>query len=131
MPHGFLGILVPVASYFLEGHYLMTCMQPMMVMVVFYLNYFYLAPKLFVSGKHRYDLLINIVLLVTLGTFVHYWMDYVNMMYIPGYKSAPDAIGTISYIARDILNLAVFAAGATALALTERGRGRACYCGTP
>ena len=101
-------------------HYLMTCMQPLMVMIVFYLNYFYLAPKLFVSGKHRYDLLINIVLLVTLGTFVHYWMDYVNTMYIPGYKTAPDAIGTISYIARDILNLAVFAGGATALALARR-----------
>ena len=90
-------------------HYMMTCVQPLTVMVVFYLNYLVLAPKLFVAGKHRYDLLINIVMLVTLGTFVHYWMDFVNMLYVPSYRPAPDAIGSISYIARDTLNLAVFA----------------------
>ena len=101
-------------------HYMMTCVQPLTVMVVFYLNYLVLAPKLFVAGKHRYDLLINIVMLVTLGTFVHYWMDFVNMLYVPSYRPAPDAIGSISYIARDTLNLAVFAAGATALALARR-----------
>lgn len=101
-------------------HYLLTCMQPLMVMVVFYLNYMVLAPKLFVAGKHRYDLLINIVLLVTLGTLVHYWMDYVSTIYVPSYRPAPDTIGIISYIARDTLNLAVFAGGATALALARR-----------
>ena len=101
-------------------HYLMTCMQPLMVMVVFYLNYLVLAPKLFVAGKHRYDLLINVVLLIALGSLVHYWMSYVNTLYVPNYKPVPDMLGTISYIARDTLNLAVFAAGATALALARR-----------
>ncbi len=100
-------------------HYLMTCMQPLMVMVVFYLNYLVLAPKLFVAGKHRYDLLINVVLLISLGTLVHYWMDFVNGMFVPGYRDQ-DTVGTLSYIARDVLNLAIFAAGATALALARR-----------
>ena len=59
-------------------HYLMTCMTPLFQMIVFYLNYIILAPKLFVAGKHRYDLLINVVLLLTLGTLLHYWMVYVN-----------------------------------------------------
>ena len=101
-------------------HYLMTCMQPLMLMVVFYLNYLVLTPKLFVAGKHRYDLLINVVLLTALGTLVHYWMNYVNTLYVPNYRPAPDTIGTISYIGRDTLNMAVFAAGATALALARR-----------
>ena len=41
--------------------YLMYCMDPLFLMIVFYLNYLYLAPKFFVAGKHRYDLLINLV----------------------------------------------------------------------
>jgi len=101
-------------------HYLMTCMTPLFQMIVFYLNYMLLAPKLFVSGKHRYDLLINILLLTTLGTILHFWMVYVNSIYVPNSNIAYDAIGTISYIARNSLNLAIFAGGATALALARR-----------
>ena len=111
MPPRLLGIPFPVATD--------TCMQPLVVMVVFYLNYLVLAPKLFVAGKHRYDLLINVVLLISLGTLVHYWMDFVNGMFVPGYRDQ-DTVGTLSYIARDVLNLAIFAAGATALALARR-----------
>ena len=101
-------------------HYLMTCMQPLMVMVVFYLNYLVLAPRFFVSGKHRYDLLINIVMLLSLGVFVHYWMDFVNTLYVPNYSPTSESLGTLAYIARDTLNLTVFSMGATALALARR-----------
>ena len=102
-------------------HYLMTCMQALLLMVVFYLNYFILAPKLFVAGKHRYDLLINIVMISVLGTFLHYWLDWTNDMYMPYLnKQSSDLVGTVSFILRDSLNLAVFAAGATALALARR-----------
>jgi LytS/YehU family sensor histidine kinase len=75
---------------------------------------------LFVRGKHRYDLLINILLLTTLGTILHFWMVYVNSIYVPNSNINDDAIGTISYIARNSLNLAIFAGGATALALARR-----------
>ena len=101
-------------------HYLMTCMTPLFQMIVFYLNYVVLAPKLFVRGKHRYDLLINILLLTTLGTILHFWMVYVNSIYVPNSNIPDDAIGTSSYIARNSLNLAIFAGGATALALARR-----------
>ena len=101
-------------------HYLMTCMTPLFQMIVFYLNYVVLAPKLFVRGKHRYDLLINILLLTTLGAVLHFWMVYVNSIYAPNSNIADDAIGTVSYIARNSLNLAIFASGATALALARR-----------
>lgn len=103
-------------------HYLMTCMQPLFLMIVFYLNYMVLAPKLFVAGKHRYDLLINVVLLLVLAVALHYWMQYTNELFpSPARRTTTyDTIGTISYILRDSLNLAVFAAGATALALARR-----------
>lgn len=101
-------------------HYLMTCMTPLFQMIVFYLNYMVLAPKYFVAGKHRYDLLINVVLLLTLGATLHFWMVYVNSIYGPANSMPIDTIGTISYIARNSLNLAIFAAGSTALALARR-----------
>ena len=101
-------------------HYLMTCMTPLFQMIVFYLNYVVLAPRLFVRGKHRYDLLINIFLLISLGAILHFWMVYVNSIYAPNANISDDTIGTISYIARNSLNLAIFAGGATALALARR-----------
>ena len=102
-------------------HYLMTCMQPLFLMIVFYLNYLVLAPKFFVEGKHRYDLLINVVLLTVLGVTLHYWMQYTNEMFnLHHMQRTYDLLGTISYIVRDSLNLAVFAAGATALALARQ-----------
>jgi hypothetical protein len=55
--------------------YLMTCLQPLLLVVVFYLTYLVLTPKLFVAGKHRYDLLINVVMLTSFGIFIHFWMS--------------------------------------------------------
>ena len=102
-------------------HYLMTCMQPLLLMVVFYANYLYLAPKYFVAGKHRYDLILNVILITSLGIFLHYWMSLVNEMFVPKVSwRSEDTIGAVAYILRDSLNLAVFAAGATALAVARR-----------
>ncbi len=99
--------------------YLMYCMQPAMLMLVFYLNYLYLAPKLFVAGKHRYDLLINLVLITALGLFLHYWNDYTNELY-GIHERFDDAINDVTNIMRDSLNLAIFAGGSTALALARK-----------
>ena len=99
--------------------YLMYCMQPAMLMLVFYLNYLYLAPKLFVGGKHRYDLLINLALITALGLFLHYWNDYANELY-GIHERFDDAINDVTNIMRDCLNLAIFAGGSTALALARK-----------
>lgn len=99
--------------------YLMYCMQPLMLMIVFYLNYLYLAPKLFVKGKHRYDLLINVVLVTVLGIALHAWSEYTNSIYMVEQRQ-PDVLDDLARTLRDSLNLAIFAAGATALALARR-----------
>ena len=47
--------------------YLMVCVSPLLIMIVFYLNYLWLTPRYFVTGKHRYYLLVNVVMAVSLG----------------------------------------------------------------
>lgn len=101
------------------GQYLMYCLEPLFLMIVFYLNYLYLAPKFFVAGKHRYDLLINIILVFSLGIILHYWKEFTNMLY-PIPQRHMDVIDDFTQILRDSLNLAIFAAGSTALALARR-----------
>ena len=99
--------------------YLMYCVEPLFLMIVFYLNYVYLAPKFFVAGKHRYDVLINFVLVFSLGIILHYWKDYTNVVFpVPGRHL--DALDDVTRTLRDSLNLAIFAAGSTALALARR-----------
>ena len=101
------------------GQYLMYCLDPLFLMIVFYLNYVYLAPKFFVSGKHRYDLLINLILVFSLGIILNYWKDFTNEVYpVPGRHL--DALDYFSRTLRDSLNLAIFAAGSTALAVARR-----------
>ena len=97
----------------------MYCMQPLMLMIVFYANYLYLAPKFFVAGKHRYDLLINLVMITTFGIALHYWTDYANDLY-GVHVRFDDTINDVTNILRDCLNFAIFAGGSTALALARK-----------
>ena len=99
--------------------YLMYCMQPLMLMIIFYSNYLYLAPKFFVAGKHRYDLLLNLVMITTFGIALHYWTDYANNLY-GVHVRFDDAISDVTNILRDCLNFAIFAGGSTALALARK-----------
>ena len=99
--------------------YLMYCMQPAMLMVVFYLNYLYLAPKFFVAGKHRYDLLINVVMITVFGISLHYWIEFANDLFDvhPRFK---DTISDVTNILRNCLDFCIFAGGSTALALARK-----------
>ena len=99
--------------------YLMYCMQPLMLMIIFYANYLYLAPRFFVAGKHRYDLLINLVMITTFGIALHYWTDYANNLF-GVHVRFDDAISDVTNILRDCLNFAIFAGGSTALALARK-----------
>lgn len=103
-------------------HYLMTSMSPFLIMVVFYVNYLWLTPRYFVTGKHRYYWLINIAMIVVLGNFLHLWMTYTHEMFSLGrhHHREPEFIDYILFILRDIVNLAISAAVATAAALALR-----------
>lgn len=113
---------------YMRGHgvtltqYLMNCMMPLLMMVVFYANYLWLTPRLFVAGKHSYFLIINLVLVVSLGIGLHYWMDFARQLYQPkhSYSHIPMALDELFFILRDIINLGIFAAVGTALVLGQR-----------
>lgn len=113
---------------FMRGHgvtltqYLMNCMMPLLMMVVFYANYLWLTPRLFVAGKHSYFLIINLVIVVSLGIGLHYWMDFARQLYQPkhSYSHIPMALDELFFILRDIINLGIFAAVGTALVLGQR-----------
>ena len=102
--------------------YLMNCLSPLLLMVVFYANYLWLTPKYFVQGKHRYFLMINVVMAVGFSVLLHYWMDYTRVLFQPGglMPRNPDAIDEFFYYVRDIINFGIFATAATCIALAQR-----------
>ena len=64
-------------------HYVMNCMSPFLMMVVFYVNYFWLTPKCFVIGKRRYYMLVNFIMVVVFGIFLHNWVGFTNSLFMP------------------------------------------------
>jgi sensor histidine kinase YesM len=102
-------------------HYLMTCMSPLLMMIVFYVNYFWLTPRCFVVGKRRYYLLYNTIMVIAFGIILHPWVNYTNdlfMSHLPRYKETN--IDTFFFTVRDMLSLAMSAAVATAIVLATR-----------
>lgn len=102
--------------------YLSNCVAPLLMLIVFYLNYLWFTPKYFVSGKHRYYLLINMVLVTLFGLAQNYWMNYAHELFysVPPPSRQFTFVDFISFVLRDIINLAIFAMMATALVLAFR-----------
>ena len=101
--------------------YLMMCASPLLLMIVFYLNYLWLTPHYFVKGKHRYYLLVNLVMVVCLGIALHYWMTFVHSYFETAHHLPPRnpmVLDSLFFILRDIFNLAV----AAGIASTARRR---------
>ena len=102
-------------------YYLMTCVSPFLMMVVFYVNYLWLTPKCFVIGKRRYYLLYNTIMILAFGIILHPWVNFTNDLfstYLPRYKET--SIDKFFFTIRDILSLAMAAAVATAIVLASR-----------
>lgn len=104
-------------------HYLMMCVSPLLLMIVFYLNYLWLTPNCFVKGRHRYYLLVNVVMVICLGIALHYWMTFVHSYFEPAHAHphrVPTMLDDLFFIVRDIFNLSVAAGVATAIVLAMR-----------
>ena len=102
--------------------YLMNCLSPLLLMVVFYVNYNWLTTRYFVQGKHRYYLMINVLMAVCFSVFLHYWQDYSRELFQPGVMMPrhPDGIDEFFFYVRDIVNFGIFATAATCIALAQR-----------
>lgn len=102
--------------------YLMFSVSTLLLMVVFYANYLWLTPCYFLTNKHRYYWLFNIVGVVALGVLMHYWMSYTHSVFSPPHHHPHKLSATdmLVFILRDIFNLSIAAAVATAMRLAMR-----------
>ena len=102
-------------------HYLMSCMSPFLMMVVFYVNYFWLTPKCFVIGKRRFYFLYNFIMVVAFGIFLHPWVSLTSDLFVPATpRNYESSIDTVFFMIRDMLSLAMSGAVATAIVLAMR-----------
>lgn len=102
--------------------YWMSCIGQLLMMILFYLNYLWLTPRYFASGKHRYFLLINTVIIIGFVIFQHYWTDYSRLAFLQNMPlwRTPDTIDEVFFYIRDILNLIIFATAGASIALASR-----------
>ena len=101
--------------------FLMLSVSPLLLMVVFYANYLWLTPHLFVKGEKRYYWLVNIVLCVGLGAGLHFWMSFAHDYFYQGEpRPALNVWQTVLFILRDIFNMTIAAAIATTIQLSMR-----------
>ncbi len=101
------------------SQYLVFCMSPLLMMVVFYLNYFWLTPRYFVTGKRSYYWIVNTIIVITLGVILHNWMSFFAPPH-PRYQRMLETFDIIFFILRDIFNLVVVVAVSTTVALAMR-----------
>ena len=102
--------------------YLMNCMPSLLLMVVFYANYKWLAPYYFAAGKHRYYLIINFVMIISFSVFLYYWMDFTRDVFQPfgGGRRIPDSLDDFLSFVRDVANFCIFATVSTCISLAQR-----------
>ena len=102
--------------------YLMNCMPSLLLMVVFYANYKWLAPYYFAAGKHRYYMIINFVMIISFSVFLYYWMDFTRDVFQPfgGGRRIPDALDDFLSFVRDVANFCIFATASTCISLAQR-----------
>lgn len=102
--------------------YMMSCVSPLMLMIVFYTNYLWLTPKYFIKGNKKVYWLVNTIMIVSMGIGLHLWMSYMHDMFEDQHDRFPQpkAFVIFFFILRDIFNLAISAAIATTVELAMR-----------
>ena len=104
--------------------YLFFSMMPFVLMVVFYLNYFWLVPRYYIRGNQSRYYLINIISFIVLLVFLHLWIDFSHSIFSdpPPRKHAVDFVENHKawlFSIRDLFNMIFAAAIATVLRLAE------------
>ena len=102
--------------------YVMNCMSPLLLMVVFYVNYIWLTPRYFVEGKHRYFLIINTFMVFAFALVLYYWMDFTHELFqnSPTQRRTPDSLDFFLLFVRDTINFIIFATAATCIKLAQQ-----------
>jgi LytS/YehU family sensor histidine kinase len=102
--------------------FLVMSMTPIIMMVVFYLNYFYMIRHYYVVGDKTKFWTINLMLCVVLGIFLNIWIQYAHHHFelIRAHMEEPDLIEECFFTLRHIFNLMVTFTVALAIRLSQR-----------
>lgn len=93
---------------------------PLSIMLVFYANYSWLAPKYFAMGNKKNFWIINTFMILLLGIELHIWMEYSRSILDKHPMPPKNDFTFIFFIFRNIFNLAISAAIATTIQLSMR-----------
>lgn len=107
------------------GRFIYFSVNPILIIIVFYVDYLWLTPKYYAQGKRKEHVLINMLMIFLLGMALHEWMDYGQRVIAgaaPPANSQPEpgAYVHIFFTLRDMFNMAVAAIVATTLCLARR-----------
>lgn len=113
--------------------------SPLMLIFMFYINYFWLTPKFFAEGKRSTHIIINIALIIVLGIALNRWMELSRSLFepavagmgpppngmrgpLPGPELEPQKmrINSFIFMLKDMFNMALAALIATATCLATR-----------
>ncbi len=98
--------------------YMAFCVYPLLLMVVFYVNYLWLTPHYFVHGEKRYYWVVNIVMCVAFGFAAHLWLNLIH--HHDASRPDPTFWKSAFFILRNIFNLILSAGIATTIQLAMR-----------
>jgi sensor histidine kinase YesM len=106
---------------FIPMQYLMLCVSPLLLMTVFYINYLWLAPHYYMKGRKQLFWGVNIVMIISLGIALHYWMAFTHDLFENnGIPRERMLLQRLLFILRNTFNLSVAATVATAMRLAAR-----------
>ena len=98
--------------------YMAFCVYPLLLMVVFYVNYLWLTPHYFVRGEKRYYWVVNIAMCVAFGFAAHFWLNLIH--HHDANRPDPTFWKSVFFILRNIFNLILSAGIATTIQLAMR-----------
>jgi len=108
---------------------LMFTVPQLSLVIVFYANYLYLAPRYLASGNaHARFWIANIMMIIILAIGSHYWIELYHNVLEPDsmrqaaqrHHKAPSIWMFVFFILRNMFNMAISAAIATTIVLTDR-----------
>lgn len=89
------------------------------LMIGFYTNYLWLAPRYFARGRRRFYFTFNICMILVMGISLHYCIEYTRMLFDPDARiNEPGLSLAVIFTLRDMFNITVSVAIATTMKLS-------------
>ena len=119
-------LLVPMMSMghsdgLTPRHVLISVGVTLSFIAVFYPNFLWITPRYYTHGQHHLYVLFNLVVIIVIAMLFHCWMSVCNTAY-PSQRHPHENTFHWAFIVRNMFNLSIVAAIATAMQLAARWR---------